>query len=208
MIAICDHNAAGNLAAAFEAADGEIAVIAGMEIMTSEEAHILGLFPGIPEALAAAAEVRAALPDTTEAASKKFGEALLMNAKGDVVGTETKMLSSASEFALSDTVALIKRHNGLAIAAHVDRPSFSVISQLGLFPEDVQFDAIELSAAKRSASAEAQLAKLGLPMLYSSDSHFLDNVGDACTIFEMREATFDELALTLKGIEGRRCHRA
>jgi len=208
VIAICDHNAAGNIAATREAAGDRIAVLAGIEIMTAEEAHVVGLFPSVEAAVATAEEVRAVLPDTTEAASRKFGEALLMNANGDIVGTDPKMLSAATSFPLSETVKLIQKHGGLAIAAHVDRPSFSVISQLGMFPEDVVFDAIELSTAPSSLSSAARLAGLGLPMIRSSDSHFLNNIGDAFTVFQMREPTFSELALALKGVSGRRCCRA
>ena len=208
VIAICDHNSAGNIAAVREAAGSELAVLAGMEITTAEEAHIVALFPTAEAAVAAGEEARATLPDTTEAAVKRFGEALLMNAQGEVVATDRKMLSAATSFPLAESVELIRRHDGLAIAAHVDRPSFSVISQLGMFPEDVFFDAIELSCASRPQSSEARLAGLGLPFIYSSDSHFLDNIGDASTLFQMREPTFEELALALKGVGGRRCHRA
>ena len=56
MIAVCDHNTAGNVPAvqqAGEAAGGGLAVIAGMELTSAEEVHVVGLFPD-----AAAAERR------------------------------------------------------------------------------------------------------------------------------------------------------
>jgi hypothetical protein len=51
MIAICDHNTAGNARATQEAAAGALAVLAGMEITTAEEVHVLGLFPDQEQAL-------------------------------------------------------------------------------------------------------------------------------------------------------------
>ena len=42
-------------------------------------------------------------------------------------------------------VALVHRHGGLAVAAHIDRPSFGVIGQLGFFPAEAGFDAVEVS---------------------------------------------------------------
>ena len=64
LIAICDHNAAGNVQAFIEAARGmNLAVIAGMEITTAEEIHILGLFPEPLLAQRVADRVQATLPD-------------------------------------------------------------------------------------------------------------------------------------------------
>ena len=57
MIGVTDHNSAGNVRAVIEQAGGRLCVIAGMEIATSEEAHVVGLFPSAAAAEAAAREV-------------------------------------------------------------------------------------------------------------------------------------------------------
>ena len=62
MIAICDHNTAGNVKATQTAAAGYLTVIPGIEITTAEEVHVLGLFPSSEEATAIATEVRNTLP--------------------------------------------------------------------------------------------------------------------------------------------------
>ena len=206
MIAICDHNATGNVAAVQEAAGRDLTVIAGMEITTAEEVHVIGLFPDVESACEAGDAVKATLPEV-DPTRRKLGEQLLMNAGGDIVGEETKMLAAASQLDLRQAVDLIKGHNGLAIPAHVDRPSFGVIGQLGFVPTDVRFDAIELSAAG-TVGKQAELASLGLPILVSSDSHFLSEVGEGATRFEMEEPTFDELVSALRGIGGRSCGNA
>jgi hypothetical protein len=121
---------------------------------------------------------------------------------------ETRMLATATTLGLSEAVGLIRGNGGLAVASHVDRPSFSVISQLGMLPEDVRFDALELSAIGSASGRAAEFARWGLPMLTSSDSHFLSEVGSGRTVLEMLAPTFGELALALRGIEGRRCCRA
>ena len=61
MIAVCDHNSARNVAAVQEAAGERLAVLAGMEITTAEECHVVGLFPDAAAAQAAGAEVGATL---------------------------------------------------------------------------------------------------------------------------------------------------
>lgn len=204
MIAICDHNSARNARAVMEAAGERLAVLAGMEIMTREEAHILGFFPTADEAESADGEVAARLPRTK--ADRPFpGEQRVMDRQGRIVGQERKMLSAATDMDLSETVALIHRHRGLAVAAHLNRPSFSVVSQFGLFPEDAPFDAIEVFVNGRFAGSEAEWARWGIPMLFSSDSHSLEEIGSVRTRIRMEEPTFEELALALRGAEERGC---
>jgi 3',5'-nucleoside bisphosphate phosphatase len=214
MIAICDHNAAGNTAATLMAGWGRLSVLAGMEITTAEEVHVVGIFPGPISALAAADEVQETLPPADEAYRRRFGEQRFLNADGRLVRTEPKMLAVASKFDLSAAVALIHRHHGVAIAAHVNRRSFSVMSQLGIFPPDAGFDAIEVftpcdatshprTEGYTVAPAVAKLCSLGLPIFASSDSHHLGDIGRARSMFEMQEPTFDEFVLALRGVDGR-----
>jgi 3',5'-nucleoside bisphosphate phosphatase len=216
MIAVCDHNAAGNAAAVQEAArfygrhgggEDDLTVLAGMEITTSEEVHVLGLFPEAAAAEAAAAEVGVTLPPSDKA-SRRFGEQLLLTAEGRVRGHESRMLAAASTFDLSAAVRLIKRHGGVAIASHVDRPSFSVLSQLGVFPEDAGFDAIEVSGAAHDTSRAAELERYGLPVLSSSDSHFPGEIGGIWSVLTLESPTFEEFVRALRGEGGRRAHRA
>jgi len=203
MIAICDHNSAGNAAAVQAAAGHALAVIPGMEITTAEEAHVLGLFPDAASAEAASEEVRETLPPVRDTA-KMYGRQLVMDADGRIRDLDGRMLFMASGFALSETVDLIRRNKGLAIASHVDRPSHSVISQLGLFPTDAAFDGIEISAVGMSGERESEFEPLGLPMVASSDSHFLGDIGSCRTVVVLNKATFDELKQAFRGMGGRR----
>jgi hypothetical protein len=87
-----------------------------------------------------------ALP-TLKDAPTGFDAQSLFDARGRVSGTETLMLAAATPYGLDAVAELVRSFGGLLVAAHADRPSFSVTSQLGLFPEDVEFDAVELSRA-------------------------------------------------------------
>jgi 3',5'-nucleoside bisphosphate phosphatase len=203
MIAVCDHNSARNAPAVREAARGVLAVLHGMEITTAEEVHVLGLFPDAEAALAAGEEVRATLPEADGAARRRFGEQTVCDAEGRAVGRERKLLAAASGFALPEAVRMISRHGGLAVAAHVDRPSFSVFSQLGLFPADAGFDAVEISATGAVPAWAGLIAALTLPRLHSSDAHFLEEIGKGRTSLRLEEPTFPELARALAGAGGR-----
>lgn len=207
MIAICDHNSAGNVLAVQEAAAGSLAVLAGIEITTAEEVHVLGWFPGAAQALKAARAVLRTLP-RGRTPTRGFGVQRLMDSAGRTTGVERAMLSAASTFALSGALELVREHGGLAVASHVDRPSFSVLGQLGVMPQDARFDAIELSPAGCKSGRAKEFAELGLPMVCSSDSHSLAEVGTAFSVLRVQEASFEEVALSLAGRDGREVARA
>ncbi|MDX9975063.1 MAG: PHP-associated domain-containing protein [FCB group bacterium] len=206
LIAICDHNSVANAGAAIEAGEGMLAVLPGMEIATAEQIHVLGLFPTLDGAQRAAEEVHATLVRCL--LGHRFEEQPVMNALGDVVAAESSALGDPSGFELAAAVALIRENGGLAIAAHVDRRSYSVMSQLGALPDTVRFDALEISAAGVERAQDAPFRDLGLPLIASSDSHFLSTVGECRTLFQMYAPTFDELALALRGAGGRSCRIA
>lgn len=181
MIAICDHNTTANTAAMQEAAGNDLAVFAGMEITSCEEAHVVGIFPALHSALNAGREVAASLLAAHGA-----------RAKAPLPQVAATLMS------LDEVVAMIHGHGGLAIAAHVDRPSFSVLSQLGIWPNDVRFDAAEISAVCLKFGRTACFKDLALPLLAASDSHSLDEIGCAYTDFMMRAPEFDELKAAFK----------
>jgi 3',5'-nucleoside bisphosphate phosphatase len=180
VIAVCDHNCAGNVrAVAIAAAEvpGGPVVIAGIEITTVEEAHVLGWFRGADQAIAVAGKLE----------------------------VDAALASAACQLTLSETVDLIHLHGGLAVAAHVDRRSFSVPGQLGFIPPDVPFDGLEISAAGAARGKAADFEEHGLPLVSSSDCHYLQDMGSGITILEVTEPSFDEIGRALEMADGRGC---
>jgi len=188
IIAICDHNTAENAAAVLTAANDELVVIPGIEITTSEEAHILGLFETIEAAAAVSGLVLSSLANSF--AGKPRGRQIIMNDRGRPVRLEPRRLFLASKFSVAGAVDLIHGHGGIAIASHVDRPSLSVLSQLGFLPPDVVFDAIEVSPAAHRAGRSSGYESTGYPVVVSSDSHFLTEIGCCRTFFSMDVCSF------------------
>lgn len=212
MIAVCDHNTAGNVRAvqrAGEAAGRGLAVIAGIELTSAEEVHVVGLFPDAAAAERVAARARSLLPRADAGYYSFFGEQPLLAADGRRVGSESAALALATSLGLTEVVGLIHSEGGLAVAAHIDRKSFSVFSQLGFFPQDAGFDALEVSKWLPADSPRlADFAALGLPLLGSSDGHYVEEIGAAFTEFCLAEPTFAELALALAGTGDRRLVQA
>jgi hypothetical protein len=214
VIAVCDHNSAGNVRAVVDAAaalaEGPF-VIPGIEITTVEEVHVLGLFPDPSAACAAGREVLEGLPlwrpfaARTSAAGSRSPAQELVDGCGCHLDIERRMLAAATAFTLIETVRLIHRHGGLAVAAHMDRRSFSVPGQLGFLPPEVPFDGLEISAAGASRGRAADFCVHGIPLVSSSDSHFLADIGTGFTVLDVEAPCFQELARALRGQDGRGC---
>jgi hypothetical protein len=208
MLAVCDHNAAGNALAVQRAAGPGLAVLAGIEITTREEVHLVGLFPDAPAALSAASVVQESLPAQTGAQPSWMGPQQLMSSHDRECGIEPKMLATACGLSIEQAVQLVHQHGGLAIAAHVDRHAFGLIAQLGMLPPGLPLDALEVSSAGLASGRHLELAAHGYPIVASSDAHSLDELGESSTGFEVQSACFSEVVLALQAREGRGCFLA
>lgn len=206
IIAISDHNSAENVAAALEAArrlgPAAPAVLAGLEVTTAEEAHLLALFGELGAALTLQAMVYDHL-QPGENNPDVFGDQIVANADDEVEEFNPRLLIGATDLPVNDLVARIHALGGLAVACHLDRPSYSLVGQLGMVPPDLPLDAVEVSRRGDPAQAPLWLAGRKLAVLCSSDAHGLDQVGQAWSEILVERASFAELALALKGFEGR-----
>ncbi len=198
-IAVCDHNSAANVRAVQAAAGQGVGVIAGMEVATAEEIHLLALFGGDPELDTFADLVKAHLCGVND--PHAFGDQIIVDQHGNPVALEEALLIGALDLEIGRIVEEIHRLNGLAIASHVDKQAFSLLSQLGFIPADLDLDGVELS---RHAGAREQYPLGELPVVRCSDAHFPEEIGKACTTFRVEEATVEEIGLALAGERGRR----
>jgi len=201
MIAISDHNSAENIGVAVEVArDRGIALLPAMEVTSSEEAHVLAVFGELEQAARMQEVVYRNLPEKMSG-GERWGEQVVVNAQDEVLGFSQRPLFGATGLGLSALVREIRSLGGLAVASHVDREAFSVIGQLGFIPDDVEFDALEVT---RPAEAGSLLSMyMGIPRVCSSDAHRLEDIGSRTTSFYMEEASFEEVAMALKGVGGR-----
>jgi PHP family Zn ribbon phosphoesterase len=198
VIGICDHNTAENAEAVIRAAeDTGLAVIGGMEISSREEVHVLGLFGDVAGLRSAQGVVYENLVGEND--PDAFGEQLIMNERGEVVGRSDRLLLGATDLPVHEVVRTIHRLGGVAIAAHVDRPSFSIVSQLGFIPMGLGLDGVEVCAEHRPPYLGE-----GLPVVRSSDAHRPQEIGSRYTRFLLERPTASEIGLALRGIRGRR----
>jgi PHP family Zn ribbon phosphoesterase len=203
-VGICDHNAAANVQAVREAGrEAGIGVIAGMEVTTAEEIHLLAFFGSEHELQTFAGMVRDHLPGSND--PELFGDQIVVDKNGEPVAVEERLLIGATDLGVARIVEEIHRLAGLAIASHVDRQNFSILSQLGFIPAELALDGVELS---RQAGSEDRYDLRGLSAVRSSDAHFPEEIGSAATTFLVKQATVAEIGLALAGREGRKILKA
>ena len=200
IIFITDHNSMENAEAAMNAAEKyeKLKVYPGMEITSREEVHTLALFENIKDAYAVQYEIYKYIPDIIS--EKESHDQVIANENDEVEGYCSKSLFSAVDRNIDYIVSLIHENNGLAVAAHIDRPSFSVISQLGFIPENLNYDALEVSPNTGLDKAKTIYKEYSdkYNFITGSDSHWLDNIGKAYTEFDAMDNSFSSFASFLK----------
>jgi len=200
IIAVTDHNSAENAGAVMAAAgDAGPSVIPGIEVTTSEEVHILGLFGGVREALAMQDLVYENL-QPGENDEDLFGMQVIANEFDEVEGFNKRLLIGATALPIGEVVTAIHRFHGLAVAAHMDREAFSIVGQLGFIPEDLPLDALEVSKGVPLALARARFSRYeDFAFITSSDAHQIGEVGTSPTSFLVAGPDLAELSLAFRG---------
>lgn len=194
VIAITDHNTALNAPEAMRAGDEYgVGVIAGMEITSKEEAHILGYFPTLDDALAASAEIDAHLPPIMNDPSL-FGNQTIIGADDEPVGSVDKLLINAVDLSVSEVCELIARHNGVPVPAHINRGSNGMIGALGIMPFLPEHPIAEVY----SGVPCPEYAVKGRFLLHSSDAHRLEDMQEAVFSLDADEDTASAVIERLK----------
>lgn len=191
-IALADHHSARNVPAlAVHAQRAGLAWLPALELATVEEAHILCLFDTLPQALRFGADVYAALPDTPNA-PERTGDQAVVDADDTVEELVPRYLGGAVNWSFTEAQRRVEAAGGLFIPAHIDRPVFSVVSQLGFLPPGA-YAGVEVSPFFRDAGRTASDSWQHLPCLGGSDAHTPDAIGSWWCEFEAE--TFDLAAI-------------
>jgi PHP family Zn ribbon phosphoesterase len=200
-IGICDHNSAQNVIAAQKAGMKQgIQVFGGMEICSSEEAHMLVFFEDAKTLFQMQEMVNENLSGQNDV--KYFGEQLIVDENDNVIGSTEKLLIGSTDLSVNDIVDRVGELGGLVIASHIDRDSFSIVGQLGFIPDQLALDGVEVSWRCQSDQIDAY-RDYGFPLVKSSDAHFLEDIGKVRTRFLLESPSFSEMAMAFRGTDGR-----
>lgn len=179
-VAIADHNAIANVKVAMDVGDAfDVVVVPAMELQTAEDIHILCLFESLEDLQSFYNCIDFA---DIQNRAEIFGEQLILDEDDNVLGQEQRMLLVASGVSVEEVVSLAKQHNGIAVAAHIDREENGMVAILGTVTED--FSVVEISA---TATKQIQCYTTGRKVITNSDAHTLEDIGVACGQLEVVE---------------------
>jgi hypothetical protein len=203
VIAVCDHNASENVEYVLSLAKGRpITVLPGMEVSSLEEVHVLAIFDDLRDLKKLQTTVYEHLPGKNR--EDIFGCQVIVNDRDEVEGMNERLLIGATDIPLHHIINQIHAFGGLAIASHIDRPSYSILSQLGFIDPETPFDALEISAAADIKKARGQYPDLSThAMIQSSDAHFIRDIGRAFSTMILQAVNIHELKLAFEKREGR-----
>jgi PHP family Zn ribbon phosphoesterase len=198
VIAICDHNSAENVVAVRKAGEKEeLSVIGGIEITSQEEVHLLALFDSDEGLFLTQEIVYENLPGQND--ERSFGEQLVIDEDGEIVDINERLLIGATTLVIEKIVETVHKLGGIAVASHIDRQSYSVISQLGFVPEGLALDALEVSPRSSAREMAASFPWVNeFPVITCSDAHYLEDIGRGVTSFVGERPDITELSRALR----------
>ncbi len=204
VIAITDHNAIANVKPFMEAGKEKgLIVLPGCELQTQEEIHLVCLFESLEDLAAWHESLEPQMTDIKNN-EKFFGPQYKLDRQGQVIGQEERMLLASVEISVDEAVERVHRFGGVCIAAHIDRPAFSLWAAFGTIPENIPFDGIELTRhLPRDPKILAEIRARGYQYVTASDAHTLEHLGEIHCVAYLDHWSLAELKLAMKNQEGR-----
>lgn len=183
--ALTDHNTAKNCPAFFTAAKKYgIIPIAGIELTTAEDIHLVCLF----KSLGSAMEFDVFLQKRRILIKNRpdiFGEQLILDGDDTVIGKEENLLSNATTITLDEAPEIVKAFGGVCYPAHIDRDANGIIAILGALPPTPHFDCVEIRDGDRIAEYKEKYGLSDKLVIVSSDAHYLTDINDSNNFFEL-----------------------
>jgi len=179
LMALTDHNSSLNCPAFAKLAPSfNIIPIFGMEATTNEEIHILCLFTNL-DACMSFNEYAYSILTPFLNNPEKTGDQVFVDEEDNIEGEVEYYLINPIDLSVENIGVKIQEYGGIVIPAHVDRPAFSMTSQLGTVV-DGPWAAVEctrIPPALNGLTHSVPLDTLSFPLTTSSDAHYSEHVG-------------------------------
>ncbi|MGV8145696.1 MAG: PHP domain-containing protein [Alkaliphilus sp.] len=199
IIAITDHNSTKNLRIAWEIAkQADIILVPGVELTTNEEVHAVCLFDSIEKA-----ELFQGVLDKNITTIKNridvFGNQYIYNINDEITGEYELMLMNATELSLEQAIIETKELNGVLIPAHIDRSSFSILSNLGFISPELEISTVEISRNCNYTELENKHPYLKrYRKIVNSDAHVLGDILERTSFVEAKQRSIKSILEGLK----------
>lgn len=190
IMALTDHNTCKNCPAFFKAAERNgIIPVAGTELTTAEDIHVVCLFETLDGAMSFDSFIqskRILIPNRTDI----FGDQLILNDCDEVIGHEDNLLSNATTVTVDEAPGLVKSFGGICYPAHIDRDSNGILYTLGFFPETPVFGCIELHNPKKADELIKRHRLQDKKLIVSSDAHYLWDIKEQKEYFMLEDEPY------------------
>lgn len=205
IIAVTDHNSTLQCCLAKELGEEEgLTVLCGVEVTTREEVHCLAYFRDMFSLGMFQEYLDEHLPSFSYL-PEKFGYQVVVDRNDKITEIIGKYLNVGIHQGIDQVEHRVHRLGGIFVPAHIERPLFGIISQLGFLPEDLKPDALGIMSHSFGPDIRSRYGIPGsVPLIKASDAHRLEDIGCGYTGFELEEPTFDEILKALHGRDGRK----
>jgi PHP family Zn ribbon phosphoesterase len=174
VMALTDHNSSLNCPAFAKLCPRfGIIPIFGMEATTSEEIHALCLFTSL-EASIAFSEYAYSILTPFLNNPEKTGDQIYVDEEDNIEGEVEYYLVNPLALSIDEVGQKAAEYGGIVIPAHVDRPAFSMSSQLGVIING-PWTALECVRLPPSLNNQP-LDTLAYPLITSSDAHHPEHI--------------------------------
>ena len=131
----------------------------------------------------------------------KFGYQFVVDEDENVLDEVPHLLINALDLPMLELQQKVYEMGGIFIPAHIDRPTFSLSSQLGFVPDKLKFHAMELSYyCKRNNYKFLEDCPWfsDFNFIQSSDAHYVEDIGKIYSVLEMPSFSFDNFKEALR----------
>lgn len=201
IVALTDHNSTKNCRAFFAAAKRHgIVPIAGMELTTAEDVHIVCLFPTLEAAEKFDDEYRS-FRILYKNRKDIFGDQLILDEEDNVIGEEEHLLLNASTLSIEEAGLLARKYGAAVFPAHIDRDENGIIAALGCVPETPHFHAVEFRDRESIGEYSEKYGLSDKLILTDSDAHYLWDINEAENYIELEDEPYSSDLVRRKLIE-------
>lgn len=199
IIAVTDHNSLLHCKVTSEIAKKNgLHLIYGAEINTSEEVHALVLL-GDESSSKEFQEFIEANISKVENKPELFGDQPVVDMDNNIIDMYPWLLISSLKTDIYETLQKVHELDGLFIPAHIDKKINSIYSQLGIFPDDLNCDAVEIfSPENKEKIYQEMLVPQKMSFVVNSDAHYINDIGKKYCNLYMEKRNWEEIKMAIK----------
>ena len=201
IIGITDHNSTRNADVTRQVGERiGLHVLMGAEVTTKEEVHCLCFMPTVEKLREFQAFLDSRVifyPNDVD----RFGYQLVVDEEENVIDQVPHLLINALDLPILELQQKVYAMDGIFIPAHIDRPSYSLSSQLGFVPTGLKCHAMELSwhcKANGYKFLEDCPWFSDFNFIQSSDAHFVEDIAKIHSVLEMPFFSFENFKAALR----------